>query len=358
VVLKGSLREFILADIFNLIAQQKITGKLLLSTDANEGIIIFKEGIVVGAIKGEEQLLTKLFNLLVGVYRYSQEEIRGIFVSCGNNVNNLFNEIIHLNLVRKDLLESFAVSVIEDITCSFFSWTKGSYHFTSVPYVDDVAASCVSISVENIIMEAMRRVDEWHRMEKLIRDDTVFVPNERHDKEAVKSIDPFLQGKTFVYSKIDGSSTASTIIHTSCLTEYKVYEALYALLNEKRITPLSTRISQSVVAALEKKELEEKTVTPSFTTIAAIVITAAMIITTLFIGRVLLHGLLFSAIEKNTRLSILEMSFPQTLTKVAIASLQYHALYGAANPGLDQLVKVSLLLNNDIKPLIEMQTLK
>ena len=155
-VLKGSLREFILADIFNLLAQQKITGKLLLSTGEKEGFIIFKEGVVVGAIKAEENLSSKVFNLLVGARGYSREEIRAVFNSHESNINSLFKEIVHLNLLPKQTLESFAVSVIEDIVCCFFLWIKGTYHFSSVRVVDDIAATCVSISVENIIMEAMK----------------------------------------------------------------------------------------------------------------------------------------------------------------------------------------------------------
>jgi hypothetical protein len=352
------LREFILADIFNLLAQQKITGKLQLSTEDKDGIIIFKEGIIVGAVKGDEQLITKLFNLLVGAYRYSHEEIQGIFGAYENNINNLFNEIDHLSLLRKDILESFAISVIEDIACGFFLWTKGTYHFSSVSYVDDVAASCVSIAVENIIMEAMRRVDEWHRMEKLIHEDTVFVPHERHDKRDIKDIDPLTQPDEFVYSRIDGISTVATFFRTTCLTEYKVYESFNTLLAAKRITPLSTRISQSVVAALEKKELEEKKSIPSFAAIATMFITAAMVIAILFIGRFLLYGLIFSDLEANTRFGVLEIPVSDAMQKATIASLQYRAFYGTETPDLDHLIKITLLLNTDIRPLLKVQSLK
>ncbi|MBN2035723.1 MAG: DUF4388 domain-containing protein [Chitinispirillaceae bacterium] len=357
-VLKGSLREFILADIFNLLAQQKITGKLLLSTGEKEGVIIFKEGVVVGAIKGEEQLVNKVFNLLIGAYRYPREEIQGIFRTHENNINNLFKEIVHLNLVPKDVLESYAVSVIEDIVCCFFLWIKGTYHFTSARFVDNLAALCVAISVENIIMEAMRRVDEWHRMEKLIHDDMVFVPSERIAKGSIKDVSPFQQADEFVYSKIDGISTVATIFRTSCLTEYKVYESLNTLLAAKRITPLSARISQSVVAALEKKELEEKRATTSFSTIAAILITAAIIFVALFIGKFFIHGVVFSDLTLKARLSALELPLAEALQKSTIASLQYHAFYGISSPDSDNLIKNSLLLKIDVRPLSEMDALK
>lgn len=357
-VLKGSLREFILADIFNLLAQQKITGKLLLSTGENEGIIIFKDGVVVGAIKGDEHLVNKVFHFLIGACRYPREEIQAIFRTHENNINSLFNEIVHLNLLSKDALESFAVSVIEDIVCSFFLWIKGTYHFSSVRVVENVAASCVAISAENIIMEAMRRVDEWHRMEKLIHDDMVFVPSERIDKGSIKEVDPIEHADEFVYSRIDGISTVATIFRTSCLTEFKVYEAINTLLAAKRITPLSARISQSVVAALEQKELEEKKGATSFNTIASILITAAMIIATLFIGKFLLHDMILSDKNYRARASALELPLSETIQKTTIASLQYRAFYGNGTPDINNLIKVSLLLKTDIRPMTEKDALK
>jgi hypothetical protein len=260
--------------------------------------------------------------------------------------------------VSKEVLESFATSVIEDIAGSFFLWIKGTYHFSSVPYVDEIAASCVSISVENIIMEAMRRVDEWHRMEKLIHDDTVFVPNERRDKNTGKDINPLSQADEFIYSKIDGISTVATLFRTSCLTEYKVYETLNVLLAAKRITPLSARISQSVVAALEKKEQEEKEGSKPLITAATVLVTAGMIIATIFIGYFLLHSLFFSKIELESRLSKLELPLAQALQKVTVASVQYHALYDAANRDLNDLTNASLLLKTDIRPLLEISSLK
>lgn len=357
-VLKGSLREFILADIFNLLAQQKITGKLQLTTGEKEGIIVFKDGIITGAIKGEEHLLAKVFNLLVGAYHYSHDEVQGLFTSYENNINNLFAEIIHLNLVSKEVLESFATTVIEDIAGSFFLWIKGTYHFSSVPYVNDVAASCVAIPVENVIMESMRRVDEWHRMEKVIHDDTVFVPNERHSKDEIKEIDPLTQPSDFLYRRINGISTVAMLYRTTCLTEYKVYETLNGLITDKRITPLSLRISQSVVAALEKKELEEKMGMRPLTTMATVFLTMAIVIVILFIGKFLLQDLIFGDMHMDARLSRLELPLCGAMEKVAIASLHYHALYGAVSPDINHLIDASLLLKTDVRPLAELKTLK
>jgi hypothetical protein len=358
VVLKGSLREFILADIFNLLAQQKITGKLIMTTGDQEGIIAFKEGLIAGAVKSDEQLPRKLFNFLVNVCKYSYDETKGLFDSYESNINGLFNEILHLNLMRQEVLESFAISVVEDLACGFFLWTKGTYYFSSVPYIDDIAPSCVAISVENMAMEAMRRVDEWNRMQKSISNDMVFVPSERRIPELPEQIDPLEQTEEYVYSKIDGISPVAALFKTTCLTEYKVYEALQSLINANRVTPLSTRISQSVVAALEKKESEKHKAVKPITTVVAVAIGICMSLTIIFIGTVLLHGLILLDTEIDARLAGLEVPLGQTIQKVAVASLQYHGMKGSSTGNVQELTAAGLLLKSDIAPLFEMRSIK
>jgi hypothetical protein len=357
-VLKGSLREFILADIFNLIAQQKITGKLLLSTGECEGVIAFKAGVIAGAVKGDERLTTKLFNLITGVYHYAQEETEGLFSSYEKNLGGLLNEIIRLNLLPRDIVEPFAVSVVEDICCSFFSWTKGTYYFSSLPYVDDIAASCISITVENITMEAMRRVDEWNRMEKQIRPDTVFAPATRREQGTPCDIDPISQPVEYVFSKVDGASTVTTLFRSTCLTEYKVYESLNDLLNEHRIIPLSARISQAVVAALEKKEMEgRKTIHPA-TTLAAALFTLLIVLTICATGRFLVHDNMLYDADLNRRLTTIELPYAKIMQKVAIARVHYHALQGVPSPSDSALIGMGLVSRSDFPTAEELESIK
>ena len=357
-VLKGSLREFILGDIFNLIAQQKITGKLLLSTGEEDGIIVLKEGIIAAAIKGEEHISTKLFNLLVGAYRLPEEEMQGLFTSYENNINGLFNEIVRMNILQGDVLTAYATSITEDICCSFFLWNKGTYYFASVPIVDDIAPNCVSISVEAIAMEASRRVDEWNRMQKVIHADSIFVPTERRAPEVQTAINPLDQPEEYVYSRIDGMSTVTTLYHTSGLTEYKVYEAINSLLQGNRIAPLSSNISQSVVAALEKREQERRKGPKPLTTLATLLVAAGMILSIVFIGGFLLHGLILSGLSEQSRTDSLELPLAESMQKVAIASLQYHAMQCQHTSSINDLTNASYLLKSDLRPLIAAKTNK
>ena len=76
-VLSGTLREFILADVFQLLAQQKITGKLLLNNGRSEAYVIFENGLVVAAEKDDEKFVSKLFNYLVDILQLPKYQDAG-----------------------------------------------------------------------------------------------------------------------------------------------------------------------------------------------------------------------------------------------------------------------------------------
>nr|MCU0609623.1 DUF4388 domain-containing protein [Chitinispirillaceae bacterium] len=338
-VLKGSLREFILADIFNLLSQQKITGKLLLATTGNEGTIIFKDGCIVGASKRNEQLIRKVYSLLLSS-RHPHEEMRPLFDSCGNNINGLFGELVRGNLISKERLIDFAASVIEDLCCSFFVWNKGTYEFSSLPYVDNAVPAGVKLPVEGIIMEASRRVDEWQRMRKVIQDESLFVPSEREPGTIDDEYDPVTQPEQFLLSRLDGITNVANLIRSSCLTEYRVYETLTSLLKAGHISPPTADMARSVVAEHDKSGGSLKSKSGSSWT-GVVVIIALNII--LLLAGSMINRLILQPRDIDARQYALEQSLTRASQKVEIATLTFRALYGTPTVSTDDLIRTGLL---------------
>jgi hypothetical protein len=281
-VLSGTLREFILADVFQLLAQQKITGKLILTSGRNQGMVIFKNGLVAGAEKDDEHFSSKLFNYLVNFKNLEAPKVQELFTLCEGDLGELSRRIENSNLLSSQELVSFAESVVEDITCSMFLWKTGTYRFNSLKTVDTLNPADISIPVENIVMEAMRRMDEWARMREVISHDSIFVKVQKSDSHLDDIPDPFERTVDYVYARINGISPVTEIIKDSCLTEYKIYEALNSLLIAEKITPLSEKITRSVQAALEKKVHDKES--SSFSILYSILATIGVILLILLIS--------------------------------------------------------------------------
>ncbi len=350
-VLNGTLKEFILADVFNLLTQQRITGRLDLASGKREAVIVFKEGFIVGGADGEENLANKLFNYLIDIKRKTSEQLSPIFSANTDDLSALSADLLERNLLTAAELKGFAGSCIEDICCSLLTWNEGTYRFNSVGSVSDIACGVVTISAENIIMEGMRRVDEWARMRDYITEDMVFAPapNSVGSDIPPGEIDIAASPEEYIFGLLDGNNTVKGIKKSCCLCEYKVYESINYLLQAQRITAVQQQYSESIRAALARKEAEVASVLRAtyLSSLVAAGIAAAFVIFFVFCRLVLLPKLdpgVYdrAVVEQRLRSEALQSDAVQE------ASLLYRAVNGGDGGDQEALKKAGLLTDRDL----------
>ena len=173
--LRGSLHEFELPDIFQLIANDGKTGQLVLSNKDNEAFVIFFRGAIIASGNSVMNLQTMLFKYLMDLKGYSENELNELLYVCQGEMRLFTQELVNKGYLSKEELAILARTGIEDLACGLFLWEKGHYRFDSLDNVDDYMVGGVSLSSDAVTMEAMRRVDEWKRMKTAILPDTVFV---------------------------------------------------------------------------------------------------------------------------------------------------------------------------------------
>ena len=177
-------------------------------------------------------------------------------------------------------------------------------------------------------------------MREYINDDTVYV---RSTKDAVQDSphDP----ADFTLSKIDGSCTVKMIIKNIWMTEYKVYESIYKLLQENRIVPLSPHISRSIQAAVEKKERQSYSILPAA---FSIIVTAGLILLILFSGFIVFNTIVLSQQHAQSKEFSSELENVQKERKFCSAELLFKALnFKLPESGLI-IVNSGLLDKNDL----------
>jgi hypothetical protein len=345
-VLNGTLKEFILADVFNLLTQQRTTGRLDLSSGKREAVIVFKDGVIVGGEDGDENLTNKLFNYLVDIKRKTPEQISPIFNAHTGDLSVLSTTLLEHNLLTAAELKGFAESCVEDICCSLLTWNEGTYRFNSVGSVSAIACGIVSISAENIIMEGMRRVDEWARMQDYITEDMVFV--QTSDSRPVGEIDIAATPEEYIFSLLDGNNSVKSIKKSCCLCEYKVYESINFLLQAQRITALQQHYTESIKAALARKEAELASVQRNtfFSSVVAAGVAAMFVLFFLFCRTFLLPKIDPATYDRD----VAEQYRTREVTGSDAwqgASLLYRTINGGqSNPEL--LKKAGLLTDRDL----------
>ncbi len=347
-VLSGSLREFILADVFQLLTQQKITGKLQLNNNVDEGAIIFKDGAIVCAYKDTEKFENKLESYLIDIKKMNLADCKSLFTAYKDNIAGLTKEVLSHSMMTEAEITTLAEITVEDITCSLFLWHKGSYRFSTMRTVDRLIPAKISIPIENVVMEAMRRVDEWNRMQEYITDEIIFVNAEKNEINESLNSDPINDPVGYISQKINGTSPVKELIASTPLSHYKIYESLNTLIQSNKILPLSDKLTKSVQAALERKNKVVDTFVASVS--ISSIITGIIILTQLILSTGIFRHILFSRVveEQNTARTETATAVLQEKFLVARLLLQsQQRLDASANT--DSLTRLNLMRRDDFK---------
>ncbi len=112
--LEGTLRDFSLADIFQLIGIQRKTGILTLRSGEETATISFINGLVVSADTDNRKLENRLGHVLVKTHRITQKELEQALEIQKQTLQRLGMVFINKGFIKQeDLRESLKVQTQE-----------------------------------------------------------------------------------------------------------------------------------------------------------------------------------------------------------------------------------------------------
>jgi hypothetical protein len=262
--LEGTIKDFGLPDIFQLIGLQRKTGHLTLSNDKESVTVTFENGMVVMADSSSKRLEDRLGNVLVKQGKLGRESLEEALETQKQTLQRL-GHILATNsyITGKDLKDALQVQVSQ-IVFKVFRWRDGNYNFVPADTVDYDRENFNPMSADFILMEGIRMVDEWPIIEKKIPSmDMVFRPVV--DAAMIElgggpddSIGTAAEGRRVasasnrirlaveeekIYRKVDGTRTVQAIIDASGAGEFEVCRTLLDLLNRNIIAPVGRGVT-------------------------------------------------------------------------------------------------------------------
>src|SRR5436305_8431969 len=173
--LEGTLRDFSLADIFQLIGLQRKTGVLTLRGKDDTVTVTFLDGKVVGADSLNRRLENRLGSVLIKTGTLSQDQLGRALEIQKETLQRLGFILTHYGIISADSLKQAIQLQILQIVYRLFRWKDGDYHFSQETTIEYDRDNVVPITAESILMEGARMIDEWPIIEKRIRSyDMVF----------------------------------------------------------------------------------------------------------------------------------------------------------------------------------------
>jgi len=254
VALQGSIKDFGLPDIFQLIGLQRKTGVLTLTHGAETVTVTFENGMVVNADSSAKRIEDRLGNLLVKQGRLSEEKLEEVLQKQKATLQRLGHILTSGGYIsQKDLQTALQVQVSQNVF-KLFRWKEGDYNFEQADKVEYERASVQPMSADFILMEGIRMVDEWPIIEKRIPSlDIVFKPavDARMIEAGGGDEDEALGGskgsasskirlsndEERVFRKVDGVRSVQGVIDATGMGDFDTCKALFDLLSRSIIAP-------------------------------------------------------------------------------------------------------------------------
>jgi len=161
--LKGNLRDFSFSQLLNLISIAKKSGTLVINGPNNDAWLSFKEGKLAYAHNDHSN--GSLAAILFRNDKLSKKQFQVIQRRAGNiGDKELGLMLINANyLSQQEILSSLKKEFVET-TNDIFTWPEGVFQFHNNRLPDSDKISLL-ISLENIIIEGSRRLEELERLQ-------------------------------------------------------------------------------------------------------------------------------------------------------------------------------------------------
>lgn len=338
--LTGTLRDFGIAEILQLIGTQKKTGILTLEDGKRQAQIEFADGLVIGASGGEETV--PLHERLYRSKILTKEQVDSAMKKVEQTLQPLASILVNDNYLEVEIVKSLLVRHNSEIVYEVFDWKSGTYAFQQ-KFAQYDKQFVTPIPAESIMMEGLRIVDEGPGIRKVIpRLDEVFI---RLDKSVIE-LEQMDKDHVHIFELIDGRSTLKDVILASGLDKFDAMKALSSLRMNRFITLNKEKVEPSKDKIERPQELSKPTLALLYgLSVFTFGVLAAKIIFTIW---------LFAApvseysISNNQASRILENA---RLDRVQRALDIYHLRHNKYPDTLDALVNENLIRRSDIKPL-------
>lgn len=236
--LKGTLRDFPVSDIFQLIGHQQKSGSLFIKNNDKQARIIFDDGKVILCtfLESDDDLL--LGNMLVKAKAISREQLQEAVLLQKTNGRSIGDTLVQLKHLSPKTLSEFIKLQIDEVLFRIFQWEDGFYEFISekIKFNKNVIEAQ---NAEAVLMESFRKKDEWPSIVKIIGDFS-------QKYQAAANATAHIVGETEakVVSLLDGNRSVQEVIELSRLGTFECSKIVSALIQKnvlkKNASPTTT----------------------------------------------------------------------------------------------------------------------
>jgi len=168
VALRGTLKEFRIADIFQLISQQAKTGTLRFKSRRRTVWVSFLEGWIVRVEDSRKSSQETICEMLLRAELILQEDL-DIALDVHKRMRRSLREVLSLRkLLPEEKFNELVLLQMREALYELFTWDSGKYEFENSVLSEGTWGR---LNTESILMDGFRVVDEWPELRRRIVDE-------------------------------------------------------------------------------------------------------------------------------------------------------------------------------------------
>lgn len=249
--LQGSIEKFTLPEIFQLIAASRKSGTLGIQHNETIVMIYFKDGDIIYGY-GPRQTF-HLGQLLKdrGILSGEQLEEAVQIQAKTENTRRLGEILTSRRFIDRADLETVVREQIEQLLYSLLAWDSGSFKFYENQFPTDEEIT-LRLSVENVILEGLRRLDEMNMIREALPDFETVYAISASQKDRPRSVKLEAQEWNLM-ALVNGNRSINELVAASSMPEDVCLRTLAKL----KLSGIITAVQRKPSKPAESPELEK-----------------------------------------------------------------------------------------------------
>lgn len=248
--LEGNLSAFGISEILQLIAVQQKSGMLSITNpEGASRVLFFRNGEIISTRDRRRRTKDPFKDYLTRYGILAREDLIRMTQLSTQSKLDITDILVSENLMSEDEVRAQFRSHIQESVHEVLEWPQCSYKFIPGNDVISGIKTWGEFSIEGMLMESMRRIDEFPFMLELIPDPSMGVEKIGAPGDEVELTTHEKQ----ILDILDKSHTVDALIAKGKLPKFEVYEAIKHL-NEKDLV----RITGDHVAEVQEEKSKQR----------------------------------------------------------------------------------------------------
>ena len=232
--LQGTLKDFGITEILQLIGQQLKTGILKIRRGKSTVEIYFVDGMIVHVYSNYRGKKDLIGEILVKAQLITEEQLERVLRLQKETLKYLGEILVELQLLTKEDVQKVISTQVYETIYDLFWWEDGTFNF-DLKLVESYKKVPFALSTEQVLLNILRMVDEWSEIEKKIFSPYLVFRKTSGGEERGALSPHYLKEKLtseqeVIYNLVDGTRAVQDLIDRSLLGKFNASEILMNLL--------------------------------------------------------------------------------------------------------------------------------